>query len=84
MGHKSPSSLRWKSRQDRLEILEQRKMVRLAASEGTQSHWPDLRLPRRDEYESTGHYHWRLCHKNLARPIYASGRARQIQPPVES
>ena len=36
-------------------------------------------IPPRESYESTGHYHWRMRHKNLARPRLKTGRVHEIR-----
>ena len=62
------------------DIFYHRKMVALVHAEGTHSRWPDWdankgKMPRRNEYESTGHYHWRMLHKNLGPAFHRSALA---------
>ena len=82
---RSPSGIAWWERAHRAhhpprtesqEILHDRRAA-AGARDGTQSHWPDF-LPRAtDGAEAVSHYHWRMLHKNLGKPILRTGRVSE-------
>ena len=71
---------------DRRDILHTRLARARTLKEHTGSHWPVdhgttasgaawvQSTPRPTDHESTGHYHWRMRRKNLAKPRHSSGR----------
>ncbi len=74
--YKSPSGKRWASRQETRDILATRRDKAEQRRLGLQAQTFDE--PQGHSYESAGHYHWRLDHKNLAKPILRTRRVKRI------
>ena len=76
--HKSPSGQRWVDRRESRDILATRRARsqerRIIAKYGDEY---DGR-----GYESAGHYHWRLLHKNLAKPVLRTRNVKIVEPAV--
>ena len=88
MGHKGVAMSHKRSRgsQTRRDVAWTRNARTKAAKEGTNSSWPVDRgtyngtsrvwvqvTPRPTDHESAGHYHWRMRHKNLSKPVLQTG-----------
>jgi hypothetical protein len=74
MAHKRSAA-----RLDSREIERTRRARAEALKEGTGSAWPDG-MPRPGDYESVSHYHYRMNHKNLSRPILTNGPVHVVVP----
>lgn len=73
--HKSPSGKRWATRQETHDILATRRARAQAKAEGTGAQTFD----GVHGYESAGHYHWHMLHKNLAHPILRTRRVKVVE-----
>ncbi len=75
--HKSPSGRRWLNRRETRDILATRRDIAEQRRLGLSS--PEVVEMSGHGYESTGHYHWRLGHKNLVKPVLRTRRVKTIR-----
>ncbi len=79
---KSPSGKRFAARRETRDILATRRGKARHALDIKTSAWLGDEASGRG-YESAGHYHWRLGHKNLAKPVLRTRRVKTVSTPCE-